>query len=108
LINLPVPAFVRALRAGHQGKASGVLNHPAPAELIGPTSGRAGVSLRDWFERQLRALRYEHFESEVIKQHEKRVPLYDLMIASRSAKATKFFREALLRGRAGQTRLNLF
>jgi hypothetical protein len=44
----------------------------------------------------------------VIRQHEKRVPLYDLMIASRSEKATKFFREALLRGRDGQTRLNLF
>jgi len=108
LINLPVPGFVRALRAGHEGKASGVLNHPAPAEIIGPTSGKAGTSLRDWFERQLRVLRYEHFESEVIRQHEKRVPLYDLMIASRSEKATKFFREALLRGRDGQTRLNLF
>ena len=32
--------------------------------------------------------------------------VYDLMIASRSEKATQFFREALLRGRDGQTRLD--
>jgi hypothetical protein len=60
-----VPGFVRTLRAGYE----------APAELIGPTSGRAGTSSRDWFERQLRAVRYEHFEFEVIKQYEKNVPL---------------------------------
>jgi three-Cys-motif partner protein len=108
LINLPVPGFVRALRAGHQGKASSVLNHPAPAVLIGPTSGRPGISLRDYFERQLRALRYEHFESEVVREYQKNVAVYDLMIASRSEKATQFFREALLRGRDGQTRLDLF
>jgi three-Cys-motif partner protein len=46
LLNFPVPGVVRALRAGHEGKASRVLNHPAPIELIGPTSGKPGTSLR--------------------------------------------------------------
>jgi three-Cys-motif partner protein len=107
LLNVPVPGFVRALGAGHEGKAARVLNHPAPSELIGPTSGRPNVSLREWFERQLRALRYEHFASEVIRQHEKKVPLYDLMLASRSPRAKQFFEEAQKRGPGGQYRLDI-
>ena len=105
LLNFPGPGIVRALRAGHEGKASHVLNHPAPIELIGPTSGRPGVSLREWFERQLRTLGYEHFAAEVIRLHEKNTPLYDLMLASREAKATRFFAEAQRRGPGGQYRL---
>jgi three-Cys-motif partner protein len=104
LLNVPVPGFVRALGAGHEDKAARVLNHPMPSELIGPTSGKANVSLREWFERQLRGLRYEYFASEVIKQHQKRVPLYDLMLASRSPKAKQFFEEAQKRGPGGQYR----
>ena len=61
LLNFPGPGIVRALRAGHEGKASHVLNHPAPIELIGPTSGRPGVSLREWFERQLANARIRAF-----------------------------------------------
>jgi three-Cys-motif partner protein len=107
LLNFPVPGVVRALRAGHEGKASRVLNHPAPIELIGPTSGRPGVSLRDWFQRQLGALGYDQFAAEVIKLHAKHVPLYDLMLASREERAKQFFGEAVKRGPGGQYTLDL-
>jgi len=107
LLNFPVPGVVRALRAGHEGKASKVLNHPAPIELIGPTSGRPGLSLRDWFQRQLGALGYDQFAAEVIKLHAKHVPLYDLLLASREARATHFFREAVKRGPGGQYTMDL-
>ena len=107
LLNFPVPGVVRALRAGHEGKASKVLNHPAPIELIGPTSGRPGVSLRDWFQRQLGVMGYEHFAAEVIKLHAKHVPLYDLMLASREERAKQFFGEAVKRGPGGQYTMDL-
>jgi three-Cys-motif partner protein len=107
LLNFPVPGVVRALRAGHEGKASMVLNHPAPLELIGPTSGRPGLSLRDWLQRQLGALGYDQFAAEVIKLHAKNVPLYDLMLASREERAKRLFGEAVKRGPGGQYTMNL-
>lgn len=107
LLNFPAAGVVRALRAGHEGKASKVLNHPAPVELIGPTSGRPGVSLRDWFQRQLGTLGYKHFATEVIKLHVKNVPLYDVMLASREERAKQFFGEAVKRGPGGQYAMDL-
>ncbi len=107
LLNFPVPGIDRALSAGHEAKASRVLNHPAPAELIGPTSGRTNLSVREWFERQLRALDYTDFDTEVIRFHENKSPLYDLMIASRESKAVAFFQEARQRGPGGQYSLGL-
>ena len=102
LLNVPVPGVVRALRAGHQGKAAKMLNHPSPIELIGPTSGRPGLSLRDWFQRQLGGLGYKYFASEVVKLHIKNVALYDVMLASREERAKQFFNEAVKRGPGGQ------
>ena len=107
LLNFPVPGVVRALRAGHEGKASKVLNHPSPIDLIGPTSGKPGISLRTWFERQLGALGYNQFASQSIKLHAKNVPLYDLMLASREARAKQFFSEAVKQGPGGQYSMDL-
>jgi three-Cys-motif partner protein len=106
LLNFPVPGIYRALRAGQAAKASRVLNHPAPIDLIGP-SGKGGVALREFFERQLRALAYTEFDAEVIRYHGNRSPLYDLMIASREPRAVKFFNEARKRGPGGQYSLNV-
>ena len=102
LLNFPVPGIDRALSAGHVEKASRVLNHPAPIELIGPGSGRPGASLRQWFERQLGTLGYDQFEAQGIKLASKNVALYDLMLASRQRRAKEFFREAIKRGPGGQ------
>jgi three-Cys-motif partner protein len=107
LLNFPVPGVVRALRAGHEEKAARVLNHPAPIELIGPTSGRPGVSLRDWFQRQLGALGFNQFAAEVIRLHTKHVPLYDLMLVSHEERAKQFFGEAVKRGPGGQYTMDL-
>lgn len=107
LLNFPVPGVVRALRAGHEGKASKMLNHPAPIELIGPTSGKPGISLRQWFERQLGALGYDQFAAQSIKLHIKNVALYDLMLASRQERAKQFFGEAIKRGPDGQYSMDL-
>jgi len=106
LLNFPVPGIDRALSAGHGGKAARVLNHPTPIELIGPGSGRPGTSLRQWFERQLGSLGYDHFEAVPIKLAAKNVALYDLMLASRQAKAKQFFQEAIHRGPGGQYTLS--
>jgi three-Cys-motif partner protein len=107
LLNFPVPGVVRALRAGHESKASKVLNHPAPIDLIGPTSGRPGTSLRQWFERQLSAFGYNQFAAQGIKLHAKNVALYDLMLASREERAKQFFGEAVKRGPGGQYSMDL-
>ncbi len=106
LINYPVPWMDRALSAGAEAKAAKVLNHPRPAALIGPGSGRPGPSLREWYQRQLEGLGYEHFCREVIRLYGKNVPLYDLMLASRNPKAEQFFSEVQKRGPGGQYRLD--
>jgi len=108
LLNFPAPGLVRALRAGHAQKAGDVLNSDDPLGLIGPLSGRPGLSIRDYFQRQLAAIGYEHFESESIRLHRKRTPIYDLMIASHDPKAKFFFDEARRIGREGQYRMQLF
>jgi three-Cys-motif partner protein len=107
LLNFPVPGVVRALRAGHMGKASKVLNHPAPVELIGPTSGRPGASLREWFQAQLGTLGFNQFATQSIRLHTKNVPLYDLMLASRKPQAKEFFEESQKRGPSGQYAMTL-
>jgi three-Cys-motif partner protein len=102
LLNFPAPGIDRALSAGHEGKASLVLNHPSPVELIGPGSGRPGTSVRQYFQRQLGALSYNQFAVQSIKLHSKNVPLYDLMLASRKPRAKQLFEEAQKRGPGGQ------
>lgn len=102
LLNFPVPGIDRALSAGHGEKASEVLNHPAPLELIGAGSGKPGASLRKWFQGQLGSLGYDQFEAVPIKLATKNVALYDLMLASRQGKAKQFFQEAIKRGPGGQ------
>lgn len=97
-----MPGIDRALSAGQESKAARVLNHPAPVELIGPTSLRTNVSLRDWFEGQLRRLGYTEFDAEPIRFHGNNAPLYDVMIASREERAIEFFGEARKRGPGGQ------
>jgi three-Cys-motif partner protein len=101
LLNFPVPGIHRALRAGQSAKASRVLDHPKPTDLIGR------VALREFFERQLRGLDYTEFAAEVIRYHGNRSPLYDLMIASREPKAVQFFNEARKRGPGGQYSLDV-
>jgi three-Cys-motif partner protein len=108
LINFPVRGVIRALRAGYEGKASRVLGHPAPIELIEKRAKYEwGPSVRTWFERQLQNMGYREFETQVINSHNKRSPLYDLVLASRSKRATQFFREATKRGPGGQYTLDV-
>jgi three-Cys-motif partner protein len=102
LLNFPVPGIDRALSAGHEAKASLVLNHPSPVELIGPGSGRPGTSVREYFERQLGGLGYSEFATQPIKLDGKNVPLYDILLASREPKAKQFFEESQKRGPGGQ------
>lgn len=107
LLNLPIPGIDRALSAKQEAKASRVLNHPAPVELIGPASVRSRQSLREWFTSQLTGLGYTEFDSTVIRYGQTKSPLYDLMIASRAPQAIKFFGEAKKRGPGGQYTLDL-
>jgi three-Cys-motif partner protein len=106
LINLPVPGVDRALSAGWQAKAAKVLRHPEPLALIGPGSGRPGVSVREWYQRQLEGLGYDRFCAEQIRHYEKKTAMYDLVLASRNPKAEKFFSEVQKRGPHGQYRLD--
>jgi three-Cys-motif partner protein len=92
LLNLPVAGAVRALAAGHEDKASKMLGHPNPLELLGSGRGR-GVPLRDFYRRQLRARSYRHIDWVTIRTEARNVELYDLMLASRHPRALDFFRK---------------
>lgn len=107
LINFPVRGVIRALRAGHEKKASRVLDHPQPARLVDKRAKADwGPSVREYFERQLRSLGYDRFGTEVIRSHSRRSPLYDLTLASRDPRALDFFKKATNRGPDGQLSLD--
>lgn len=108
LLNFPVRGVIRALRAGAEAKAARLLGHERPIDLISKSGKQDwGPSIRDHYERRLRALGYEHFKAEVIRSHSRNSPLYDLMIASRNEKAIEFFREAMKRPPTGQRSLDI-
>jgi three-Cys-motif partner protein len=107
LLNFPVPGIDRALSAKQAAKVGRVLNHPSPLELIAPGAARSRTSVREYFERQLRALGYDHFESQPIKSASKNSALYDIMLASRAERARRFFQEAKKRGPHGQRTFDL-
>jgi three-Cys-motif partner protein len=116
LLNFPVKQIIRALRGqaarvalpgepvpADVRKASAVLGHPTPMDLISSGTNRTwGPTIRQWFENRLRGIGYAYFETEVIKLHRRNVPIYDLMIASRNELAVQFFNEAVKRGPRGQ------
>lgn len=108
LINFPVPGVDRALSAMQQEKAARVLNHAEPIKLL--ASPNARTSIREWFERQLRAhpLHYDHFCTQPIRLHANNSPLYDLMLASRNPRAKQFFTEAMNHPPGGQKPLAMF
>ncbi|MFN8204494.1 MAG: three-Cys-motif partner protein TcmP [Solirubrobacteraceae bacterium] len=116
LLNFPVKQIIRALRgeAGRAAtpgqtspadvrKAAAVLGHTDPMSLISSGTNRTwGPTIRTWFENRLRGISYEHFVTQVISLHAKNVAIYDLMIASRNARAVEFFNEAVRRGPDGR------
>lgn len=110
LLNLPVRGAVRYLRApGNSHLAAKMLGTEDPTALIASGTNRQwGPSIRTFFERQLRGLGYEHFESQTIRSHSKNAEQYDLLLASRDPKAADFFREAQHRGPNGLMTLDLF
>ncbi len=94
LLNLPTEGVVRAISAGYERKASTLLDHPAPHELLA-TSGPKGDLVRDWFRRRLSAEGFDQLEGVTIKLRGRNRDLYDLLLASRNPLAPKFFHEAI-------------
>lgn len=74
LLNVPVTGAIRALCAGQATKAGLVFGHPSPHELISGPPATWGPTVREWHERQLRALGFEYFSTQVIVSHQKRTP----------------------------------
>jgi three-Cys-motif partner protein len=106
LLNFPVPGVDRALSGGYDEKASKVLGHAEPIKLLAAPNAR--TSIREAFKRQLGALGYEHFGVQQIRLHANNSPLYDLMLASREARAGEFFDEAIRHPPGGQRTMELF
>ncbi|HKP89797.1 MAG TPA: three-Cys-motif partner protein TcmP [Thermoleophilaceae bacterium] len=107
LLNLPVAGAVRALAAGHDGKAGAMLGHEAPLDLVTRPALSRGASLRDWYWRKLAAEGYDHINCVPIKLQGRNTDLYDLMLASRASKALEFFDKATSVGPKGQYALSL-
>lgn len=118
LLNFPVKGIIRALTgeralaptpgaAPSFRKAGRVLGHPAPLDLITGPRATWGPSIRDYFENRLRAVGYRAFETQVVELTTTRVPVYDLMIASRSRLAAHLFARASARRPGGQYTLNV-
>ena len=110
LLNLQVRGAIRYLRApGNTTRAAHMLGTGDPRALIEQRANhRWGPSIREFFERQLRGLGYDHFETQVINSHSRNAHQYDLLLASRDPKAAEFFREAQRRGPRGLMTMDLF
>lgn len=110
LLNLQVRGAIRYLRApGNARLAADMLGTTDPRSLLEQrTNQQWGPSIREFFERQLRGLGYDHFETQVINSHSKNAHQYDLLLASRDKKAAEFFREAQQRGPRGLMTMDLF
>ena len=110
LLNLQVRGAIRYLRApGNAARAAHMLGTGDPRALIEQRANRDwGPSIREFFERKLRGLGYDHFETQVINSHSRNAHQYDLLLASRDHKAAAFFREAQRRGPRGLMTMDLF
>ncbi len=93
LVNLPVLAIHRSIRANAIEPVKKVLEHPNPETLV--AGRRTGDNIRDWFQRKLSEMGYPKNLSvgETIRS-ESGVPQYDLRLASRSPTAIKLYRRA--------------
>lgn len=97
LLNLPVAGAVRALAAGHDGKAKTMLGHDEPRRLVEGIRerGARGASVREWYRRQLEAEEFDKIHAVTVRLAGKNVPLYDLLLASRNQLAATFFTYAV-------------
>jgi three-Cys-motif partner protein len=108
LLNLQVRGAIRYVRAGHSELAARMLGTSDPKSLVAGNRRDWGPSIREFFQRKLQGLGYEHFESQTIRSYSKNVEQYDLLLASRDPKAVEFFREAQRRGPNGLMTMDLF
>ena len=94
LLNLPTSGVVRAIAAGYDVKASAMLDHDRPRELIADSDAK-GASVREWYHRKLAAEGFDKIEGVTINLRGRQRELYDLLLASRHPLAAKFFHSAV-------------
>jgi three-Cys-motif partner protein len=94
LLNVPISGVVRAVSAGYNEKASAVMNHPSPRDLLEPDAQDKGARYREWYWRNCAAAGFDQIASVPICLTGTNRELYDLMLASRNPLAKKFFRIA--------------
>ncbi len=103
IINFPVPAIIRNLRAGNEELVADVLNHRVPSKLISRKSrAEAGEAIREHFLDQLREFSFRYSSAEVVRSDLKNAPIYDLLFVSRKPKAKELFDNANEIGPGGQ------
>ncbi len=103
IINFPVPAINRYLRAGNEELAADVLNHRFPRKLIsGKSRAEAGEAIREYFLDQLREFGFKHSRAVVVRSDLKDTPIYDLLFSSRKWRARELFDSANEIGPRGQ------
>lgn len=108
LLNLQVRGAIRYVRAGHTDMAARMLGTPDPGALVRGSRRDWGPSIREFFQRQLHGLGYDHFASQTIRSYSKNAEQYDLLLASRDGRAKQFFEEAQKRGPNGLMTMDLF
>ena len=96
----------KAVRRAYK-KPARVLDHANPLELVAGARHTWGPTIRDYYENRLRGIGYTRFDTEVIHLHSNNAAIYDLLMASRSPLALKFFQQARHRGPGGQIALAL-
>jgi three-Cys-motif partner protein len=117
LVNFPVIQFVRAMRGEQKRvaklggtpdvtKASRVLDHPNPLELISQgSSWQWKRDIRAHFKSRLTDIGFRAFDAESVDMEKPAVPIYDLMIASGNELAVRYFEKATAKGHTGQYRM---
>lgn len=108
LINLPFSAIHRALSVGHTQGPELMLNHPDPLSFLSPDEGKVSRGIREHYKSELRdRLGFEHIAWRPVLTRTTRSPLYDVILASRNARAVDLFEKANRVTQTGQMGLDL-
>ena len=94
IINLPFSGIHRSLAAKGIEGPSLMLDHPSPLDLLLPDEGSTADAIRTHYDERLRSLGFAHITRRCVRTEQTNSPLYDIVLASRNAKAVELWEKA--------------
>lgn len=94
IINLPFSGIHRSLAASGVDGPRLMLDHPSPLDLLRSDELSTANAIRAHYDERLRSLGFEHITRRCVRTEPTNSPLYDIVLASRNAKAVELWEKA--------------